>query len=165
MTEARSWVDDGPVTGTEGLVHFWLHFEGQSPVMAHGCGERLDLAVEEPYPSYDMQEFGSTVVGPVQPSDLLGGVIGQRLINVGLIQGYCNPPDVGAVVLRFDQSDLVIASLWDEWFLTQGPIPDKLQQYLSFKGWLGTINTTAESQRGRSQGPTEDAHSHGLFTD
>ncbi|MBO4206387.1 hypothetical protein [Micromonospora echinofusca] len=146
VTEARSCPDGGPLAGIEGLVHFWLHFEGSPPVMAHGCGERLDLEFEAPYPSYDMQEYGSTVVGPVDPADLLGSVIGQHLVDVGLLQGYVEWPAVGGVLLRFEGSDLVIASLADEWFLTREPIPERVQPYLRFKGWLSGADTAVGSQ-------------------
>ncbi|MET7668352.1 hypothetical protein [Micromonospora luteifusca] len=59
VTEARYWFDDKPVMGTDGLLHFWMHFEGAPAIMAHGCGELLKLTEEKLYSSYDMQEHGS----------------------------------------------------------------------------------------------------------
>ncbi|GAB2930247.1 hypothetical protein GCM10027280_17310 [Micromonospora polyrhachis] len=145
-TEARHWFDERPVTGISGLLHFWLHFEGMPAIMAHGCGELLMLTEEEPYPSYDMQEHGQTVVGPVHPTDLLGEVAGQRLVDVGLIQGHSTIPTVGGVLLHFERTELLIATLADEWVCQPGPIPDQLRQYLSFIGWLSSPALTTEGQ-------------------
>lgn len=146
VTEARYWLDGRPVAGTDGLLHFWLHFEGMPAVMAHGCGDLLKFTEEEPYTSYDMQEAGRTVVGPAQPVDLLGEVIGQHLVDVGLIRGYSTIPAVGGTLLRFEQTELLVATLADEWICQPGPVPDRLRQYLSFSGWLSTTAPTAEGQ-------------------
>ncbi|MEU6072952.1 hypothetical protein [Micromonospora sp. NPDC047074] len=132
------------MAGTAGLLVFWLHFEGAPVIMAHGCGELLKLTEEMPYSSYDMQECGRTVVGPVQPADLLGEVVGQRLVDVGLIQGYSTVPAVGGLLLRFDRTELLVATLADEWVCQPGPIPDGLRQYLSIIGWLSSPAPTAE---------------------
>ncbi|WP_225852079.1 hypothetical protein OG989_10275 [Micromonospora sp. NBC_01740] len=146
VTEARHWFDDKPATGTDGLLHFWLHFEGAPAIMAHGCGELLKLTEEDPYSSYDMQEYGRTAVGPVQLTDLLGEVIGQHLVDVGLLQGYSTIPAVGGLLLRFDRTELLVATLADEWVCQPGPIPDELRQYLSLIGWLNSSAPTAEGQ-------------------
>ncbi|MEU1607192.1 hypothetical protein [Micromonospora matsumotoense] len=90
MTEARHWYDERPVAGNCGLLQFWLHFEGMPAIMAHGCGDLLKLTDEEPYSSYDMQEHGRTVVGPVQPTDVLGEVVGQGLLHLSPI-GAADP--------------------------------------------------------------------------
>ncbi|MBM7494083.1 hypothetical protein JOD64_005305 [Micromonospora luteifusca] len=144
VTEARYWFDDKPVMGTDGLLHFWLHFEGAPAIMAHGCGELLKLTEEKLYSSYDMQEYGRTVVGPAQPTDLLGEVVGQRLVDVGLIQGYSTVPALGGLLLRFDRTELLVASLADEWVCQPGPIPDELRQYLSLISWLNSPAPIAE---------------------
>ncbi|GAB3155107.1 hypothetical protein GCM10027290_50800 [Micromonospora sonneratiae] len=144
VTEARHWFDERPVPGIPGLLHFWLHFEGAPAIMAHGCGELLMLTEEEPYPSYDMQEYGRTVVGPVHPTDLLGEVVGQCLVDVGLIQGYSTLPTVGGVLFRFERTELLVATLADEWICQPGPIPDELRPYLSLIGWLNSPTSPAE---------------------
>ncbi|GAB3816556.1 hypothetical protein GCM10027605_65790 [Micromonospora zhanjiangensis] len=146
VTEARYWYDDRPETGNSGLIHFWLHFEEMPAIMAHGCGDLLKLTEEEPYPSYDMQEEGRTVVGPVQPTDPLGEVVGQCLVDVGLVQGYSMVPAVGGIVLRFERSELLVAILADEWVCQPGSIPERLRQHLSLSGWVGTPSSTAERQ-------------------
>ncbi|MGC4859582.1 hypothetical protein [Micromonospora sp. DT68] len=146
VTEARHWYDEGPVTGTAGLLHFWLHFEGMPAIMAHGCGDLLKLTEEEPYSSYDMQEYGRTVVGPVQPTDVLGEVVGQCLVDVGLVQGYGTVPAVGGTMLCFERAELLVATLADEWICQPGRIPERLRQYLSVSGWVGAPGPTAEGQ-------------------
>ncbi|MFG2099323.1 hypothetical protein ACGFJ5_01850 [Micromonospora echinaurantiaca] len=146
VTEARHWYDERPVTGTTGLLHFWLHFEGVPAIMAHGCGDLLKLTEEEPYSSYDMQENGRTVVGPVQPTDLLNEVVGQCLVDVGLAQGYSTIPAVGGILLRFERNELLVATLADEWICQPGLIPAELRQYLSLIGWLSSPAPAAEGQ-------------------
>jgi hypothetical protein len=146
VTEARHRYDERPVTGTAGLLHFWLHFEGVPAIMAHGCGELLKLTEEEPYSSYDMQEYGRTVVGPVQPTDLLNEVVGQCLVDVGLVQGYSTISAVGGILLRFERTELLVATLADEWICQSGLIPDELRQYLSLIGWLSSPAPAAEGQ-------------------
>ncbi|SCG38282.1 hypothetical protein GA0070614_0498 [Micromonospora coxensis] len=86
------------------------------------------------------------MVGPVQPTDLLGDVVGQCLVDIGLIQGYSTIPAVGGLQLRFERTELLVATLADEWVCQQGPIPDGLRQYLSFIGWLSSPAPTAEGQ-------------------
>ncbi len=146
MTEARYWYDEGPVAGTAGLLHFWLHFEGTPAIMAHGCGNLLKLTQEEPYSSYDMQEYGRTVVGPVQPAELLNEVVGQCLVDVGLVQGYSTVPAVGGILLRFKRDELLVATLADEWICQPGLIPAELREYLSLIGWLSSAAPAAEGQ-------------------
>lgn len=134
------------MTGTAGLLHFWLHFEGMPAIMAHGCGDLLKLTEEEPYSSYDMQEYGRTVVGPVQPTDVLGEVVGQCLVDVGLVQGCGTVPAVGGTMLCFERAELLVATLADEWICQPGRIPERLRQYLSVSGWVGAPGPTAEGQ-------------------
>ncbi|MGS2620165.1 hypothetical protein ACVCAH_37760 [Micromonospora sp. LZ34] len=121
VTEARyrhKGVRDGDA---ESLLHFWLHFEGNPPLMVHGLGERLSLSFSEPYESYDMEDQGETRVGPAAAPDVLATLPGQRLLDAALIHGYPPMPSVGGVLMRFERLDLIVASLGDEWVLTQAP--------------------------------------------
>lgn len=137
VTEARHWFEgqrDGDVAS---LVHFWLHFQGVPPLMAHGYGELLGLEFSEPYASYDMGEHGETRVGLAQKPDLLALLPGHRLLDAALIRGYATRPALGGVLLRFDHCDLVVASLGDEWVLRQGTVPPELAPSLTVGSWLG----------------------------
>ncbi|WP_238015602.1 hypothetical protein KZZ52_55575 [Dactylosporangium sp. AC04546] len=136
VTEARHWYAGRRDGDAESLVHFWLHFEGVPPVMAHSTGEHLLLEFAEPYASYDMREYGETRVEPAQPPDVLAAYKGQLLLNVAPIQGYSSEPSAGGVQLRFEHEDLVVVSLGDEWLLTQGPVPAQFAAYLTVGDWL-----------------------------
>jgi hypothetical protein len=137
VTEARHWYEGKRDDGAASLIHFWLHFQGKSPLMAHGTGEHLLLEFREPYASYDMLEHGEMRVGPAQAPDLLAMFVGQRLLDAALIQGYASEPSVGGLRLRFEREVLVVASLADEWVLSTGSIPTKLRPYLHAVPWLG----------------------------
>ncbi|MFG1940537.1 hypothetical protein [Micromonospora tulbaghiae] len=131
VTEARHWFGGRRGGDTESLLHFWLHFSGTPPLMAHGSGEALSLRFAEPYAAYDMGEDGETRVGPAQRPDLLALLPGHRLLNAAPIRGVSAQP--AGVLLRFDHCDLVVASLADEWVLRQGQVPSELR----VGGWLG----------------------------
>ncbi|WP_238323900.1 hypothetical protein [Salinispora pacifica] len=85
VTEARHWHEGQRDGDVESLVHFWLHFQGVPPLMAHGSGELLGLEFSEPYASYDMGEHGETRVGLAQWPDMLGLLPGHRLLDAALI--------------------------------------------------------------------------------
>lgn len=124
----------------ESLLHFWLHFEGNPPLMMHGVGEHLSLSFSEPYGSYDMEDQGETRIGPPAAPDVLADLPGRRLLNAALIQGYTPMPSVGGVLMRFERLDLVVASLGDEWVLAQGAIPPSLTSYLRLGDWVSQAN-------------------------
>lgn len=137
VTEARYWYEGKREGDAESLLHFWLHFQGNPPLMAHHSGEHLSFEFGEPYAAYDMGEYGEARVGPALAPDLLAFLPGQRLLNAALIQGYTTGPSVGGVLLRFDHGDLVVASVGDEWVLKQGLVPPELDTYLTVGDWLG----------------------------
>lgn len=109
VTEARHWHEGQRDGDVESLVHFWLHFQGVPPLMAHGSGELLGLEFSEPYASYDMGEHGETRVGLAQWPDMLGLLPGHRLLDAALIWGYATRPGLGGVLLSFDHCDLALA--------------------------------------------------------
>ncbi|MFC4043777.1 hypothetical protein ACFO1B_35600 [Dactylosporangium siamense] len=136
VTEARHWYEGRRGGDAESLLHFWWHFEGIPPVMAHGCGEHLSLDFAEPYLSYDMAEQGETRVGSARLPDVLAAYAGQRLLDAAPIQGCTPEPSVGGVQLRFERDDLVVASVGDEWLLVRGSIPEEFGAHLTAGGWL-----------------------------
>jgi hypothetical protein len=136
VTEARHWFAGERSSDEDSLGHFWLHFDGARPLMAHACGEHLLLKFSEPYAAYDMQEYGETRVAPAKPPDLLAEWAGQKLLNAALIQGHGTEPGAGGVQLRFEHGGLVVASLADEWVLARGSIPDELGSYLTIGEWI-----------------------------
>lgn len=127
VTEARHWFAGERGGDADSLIHFWLHFDGAPPLMAHGCGEHVALEFSEPYAGYDMQESGETRVAPARSPDLLAEWVGQKLVDAAVIQGDGTGSAVRAVQLRFEHGDLVVASLADEWVLTRGSTPEELR--------------------------------------
>jgi hypothetical protein len=98
-------------------LHAWLFFEYAVPVELHGHGDQLLLAKEDPYRSYEMEEYGQTRVGPAQPPDVLSGFIGARPTDGAVITGHDGSAVCAGLVLRFEHSDLVIGTVGDEWVL------------------------------------------------
>nr|WP_205863663.1 hypothetical protein [Planosporangium mesophilum] len=147
VTEARHWYEGERGGGAASLIHFWLHFEGKPFLMAHGTGDYLRLEFSEPYASYDMQEHGETRVEPAHAPDLLSAFVGQRLVDLALIQGYVSEPAVGGLRLRFERQVLVVASLADEWVLSTGSIPAELGSYLRAGPWLGGTSVEQPSEQ------------------
>jgi hypothetical protein len=89
----------------------------------HGHGDQLLLAKEDPYRSYDMDEHGETRVGPARRPDVLSGFIGARLTDGAVIVGHDGDAVCAGLVLRFENGDLVIGTLGDEWVLAVGSVP------------------------------------------
>ncbi|MFE9207409.1 hypothetical protein [Micromonospora sp. NPDC007230] len=58
VTEARHWYDGRREPDAESLLHAWLYFEYTMPVGLHGVGDQLMPAKEDPYRSYDMDDYG-----------------------------------------------------------------------------------------------------------
>jgi hypothetical protein len=156
VTEARHWYGGTREGDSESLLHFWLHFADVPPLMAHACGDVLQLCYEDPYPSYDMQEYGETRVGPVRSPDLLATVVGQRLRDIALVQGYDSVSRLGGLLLRFEPGVLLLATLWDEWILAEGGIPESLQRYLTIGSWISGTSVDEHQDSTVAEGP-EDA--------
>jgi hypothetical protein len=129
VTEARHWYEGRRKPDAESLLHAWLFFEYAVPVGLHGHGDQLLLAKENPYRSYDMDEYGETRVGPAQRPDVLSGFIGARLTDGAVIVGHDGDAVCAGLVLRFENSDLVIGTLGDEWVLAVGSVPAAAAHY------------------------------------
>jgi hypothetical protein len=123
VTEARYWHEGRREPDAKSLLHAWLYFEHAVPIGLHGRGDQLLLAKEDPYPSYSMDEYGETRVGPAQPSDVLNGFIGARLTDGAVIFGPDGDQVCAGLVLRFESRDLVVGTLGDEWVLAVGSVP------------------------------------------
>jgi hypothetical protein len=118
VTEARHWRDGNRGDGDQALIDFWFYFEGRPAV--HVCGDdsgsRLLLSFDEPYPSYELGQYGEFRVEPVRPGDVLAGYIGHRLVDAALLG------DRAGVLLRFDDRDLAVMDEDDDFVLTtDGP--------------------------------------------
>ncbi|MEV0428702.1 hypothetical protein [Micromonospora sp. NPDC050495] len=123
VTEARHWHEGRREPDAESLLHAWLFFEYAVPVGLHGCGDHLILAKDDPGGFYDMGEYGETRVGPAQEPDVLSRFIGARLTDGAVILGHDGDAVCAGLVLRFENGDLVIGALYDEWVLAVGSVP------------------------------------------
>jgi hypothetical protein len=111
VTEARHWYGGRREPDAESLLHAWLFFEYAMPVGVHGSGDQLLLAKENPYRSYDMDEYGETRVGPARRPDVLSRFIGARLTDGAVLLGHDGDAVSAGVLLRFENADLVIGTL------------------------------------------------------
>ncbi|MFD6753006.1 hypothetical protein [Micromonospora gifhornensis] len=117
VTEARHWYGGRCEPDAASLLHAWLHFESALPVGLHGMGDRLMLAKEGPYPSYDMGEYGETRVGPAQRPGILSGFVGARLVDGAVIIGpdgdlICAGLMLRSAVPRSDSAGHALADRW-----------------------------------------------------
>lgn len=123
VTEARYWHGGRREPDAASLLHAWLYFEYGMPVGLHGRGDRLLLAKETPYRSYDTDDRGETRVGPAQRPDVLSEFVGARLTDGAVIVGPDGDLACAGLVLRFEKEDLVIGTLGGEWVLAAGSVP------------------------------------------
>ncbi|MEV0729343.1 hypothetical protein [Polymorphospora sp. NPDC050346] len=124
VTEARHWYDGRRGPDADGLLHMWLHFERGAPTKLHGQGDELLLSVEEPYASYDMDEYGEVRVGSRAP-DLLAGIVGARLDAAAVVLGPGDAPVCAGLRLRLGGAEITIATYGDEWTLARSDLPGK----------------------------------------
>jgi hypothetical protein len=83
-----------------------------------------------------MQEYGRTVVGPAQPQTRSATWLGNATSTWAWSRDTA--PFVGGTLLRFERTELLVATLADEWICQPCLIPDELRQYLSLIGWLSS---------------------------
>jgi hypothetical protein len=123
VTEARHWYHGRRDPDATSLIHAWLLFENAVPLELHGRGDQLLLAKRDPYESYMVDDYGEVTVSPALPPDLLSQFVGSRLADGAVIVGHDGRSVCAGMVLRFDNKDLVVGSLGDEWVLAAGAEP------------------------------------------
>lgn len=123
-----------------GLLHIWLRFEYRPTVMLHGVGDRLVIAVAEPYAPYDMSAQGQVSVGPMRSSNPLATVVGARLFDGAVITTAGSPEDISGLLLRFDNGEVVIGSVGDEWVISASGVPAALAPHWRIGAWAGANN-------------------------
>jgi hypothetical protein len=138
VTEARHWYKGRRGSDADSLLHAWLFFEYLVPIGLHGRGDQLLLAKDDPYRSYDMDEYGETRVGPAQSPDVLSGFIGARLADGAVIFGHDGDQVCAGLVLRFENGDLVIGTLGDEWVLAVGSVPAAAARNWAVQPFVGS---------------------------
>jgi hypothetical protein len=128
VIEARYWHEGQRDGDPESLIHVWLYFASCPPLMLSSLGEHVGLANVRPYPSYSMDEYGETSVGPAAPPDLLSSFVGANLDGASALHWDVSPDECSAMVFRFDTGQLVIGSLADEWVISQ-QVPGYAETY------------------------------------
>jgi hypothetical protein len=137
VTESRHWHRGRRDPDAESLVHAWLHFDHRPPTGLHGHGDDLFLSVGDPYPAYDMDEYGAVQVGPPSAPDLLATAVGRQLINAAVLLDPNRPAATAALLLRWDTDvDLVIGTTGDEWVLATSPTPAGLPAVWEAQPWI-----------------------------
>jgi len=127
VTEARHWFAGRRDDDAASLIHPWFHLENAPPIQLRVHGEDLMLSTAEPYTSYDMDQYGQIRVGPAQPPDLLAAPVGQQLrASTALRTAWTSEGRVGAVLLEFSSSRILIGASGDEWGLLDNPARDCL---------------------------------------
>jgi len=124
VTEARHWYQGRRDSDSRSLLHIWLHFERSSALMAHGRGEQLVLKLAEPYASYDIHEYGRTIVAPAQEPDVLASIVGQQLLNAAPLLRSALDDEAGSTGLRNGLGGSAIISLIYEGDVDDGPSDD-----------------------------------------
>lgn len=137
VTEARYWHEGRREPDARSLVHAWLFFAHAGPIGLYGHGDQLLLAEEEPYRSYDMDGHGQTRVGPARTPDVLATFVGSRLSDGALILGHDGDGICAGLLLRFDDGDLVIGTLGDEWVLSVGSVPAPAARHWAVQRFVG----------------------------
>ena len=109
------------------------------PVGLHHLGDQLLLDKQDPYCSYDMDDYGQTRVGPAQPPDLLARFVEARLLDGAVILGHDGDQVTAGLTLRFDSGDLVIGALGDEWVLIADTDPTAISSDWAAQPFVGAI--------------------------
>lgn len=137
VTEARHWYNGerDPDTAAS-LIHAWLHFDQRPPTELHRHGDDLQLSAADPYPGYDMDQYGEVRVAPAGAPDLLADAVGRHLNDAAVILGPFSRPTCAGLLLRLDDVDLVIGTFCDEWVLALNQPPSHLAPYWRPQRWL-----------------------------
>jgi len=121
----------------QGLLHAWLFFDHAVPVRLHVSGEQLLLSKEEPNRS-NVDESGSVRLGPARPPDMLSGFVGARLLDGAVILGDDDVPVCVGLVLRFDNGELTMGAIADEWVLAvDDSVPAWAAHYWAVQPFVG----------------------------
>ncbi|MFD8596868.1 hypothetical protein ACFV1L_17890 [Kitasatospora sp. NPDC059646] len=77
-----SWFHTHDGGGESELLHMWLHVEGLGPVRFHTLDHILDLRIEEPHDSYDMDMLGHVTVSDAPDEFPLAPFAGSKVVSV-----------------------------------------------------------------------------------
>jgi hypothetical protein len=112
------------------LVHMWLHMSDLGPVRFHTApDDSLELTLDQPHDSYDMDEYGQVIAGPAPEDFLMSRFIGQSIRAVHRIIDHRIQAEIG-LRLELDHGEVRILNLADELVITDTALPDALEATL-----------------------------------
>lgn len=112
------------------LVHMWLHMSDLGPVRCHTASDdSLELTIDQPDDSCDMEEWGQIIVGPAPEGFPMRPFVGRLVREVHRIIYRRIETEVG-LRLGFDCGDVRILNLGDELVVTDAALPDALEAEL-----------------------------------
>ncbi|MEV1005519.1 hypothetical protein [Nonomuraea sp. NPDC050202] len=112
------------------LVHMWLHMSDLGPVRVHTAPDAsLELTLDQPHNSYDMDEYGQVTVGPATEDFLMSRFIGQSIRAVHRIIDHRIETEIG-LRLELDHGEVRILNLGDDLVITDTALPEALEAAL-----------------------------------
>lgn len=112
------------------LVHMWLHISDLGPVRFHTAPDAsLELTLDQPHDSYDMDEYGQVTVGPAAEDFLMSRFIGQSIRAVHRIIDHRIETEIG-LRLELDHGEVRILNLGDDLVITDTALPEALEAAL-----------------------------------
>ncbi|MGJ6970219.1 hypothetical protein ACSDR0_51105, partial [Streptosporangium sp. G11] len=119
-----------PSDNQASLVHMWLHLDDLDSVLFHTAPDAsLELTLDRPHDSYDMDEHGQVIVGPAPEDFLMSRFIGQSIRAVHRIIDHRIETEIG-LRLELDRGEVRILNLDDELVITDTALPDALEAAL-----------------------------------
>jgi hypothetical protein len=116
--------------GHASLVHMWWHMSELGPVRFHTApDDSLELTLDQPHDSYDMDEYGHVIVGPAPEDFLMSRFIGQSVRGVHRIADHRIEAEIG-LRLELDHGEVRILNLGDELVITDAALPDAVEATL-----------------------------------
>ncbi|MGV9386645.1 hypothetical protein ACWDRB_63345 [Nonomuraea sp. NPDC003707] len=112
------------------LVHMWLHLSDLGPVRFHTAPDAsLELTLDKPHNSYDMDEYGQVIAGPAAEKFLMSRFIGQSIRAVHRIIDHRIETEIG-LRLELDYGEVRVLNLGDDLVITDTALPDALEAAL-----------------------------------
>ncbi|MFJ7248469.1 hypothetical protein ACIQWA_28105 [Kitasatospora sp. NPDC098652] len=117
-----SWFQASDGGGEPELLHMWLHVEDLGPVRFHTLDHILDLRIDEPHDSYDMDMLGNVTVSDAPDEFPLAPFTGSRLVSIQHIRQRSIDSRVG-FELAFQAGSVRILALADDLVVTAARLP------------------------------------------
>jgi hypothetical protein len=118
-----SWFHARDGGGEPELLHMWLHVEGLGPVRFHTLDHILDLRIDEPHNSYDMDMLGHVTVSDAPHEFPLAPIAGSGVVSIQHIRQRSIDSRVG-FEMAFQAGSVRILALSDDLVVTAARLPE-----------------------------------------